>query len=218
MPMRAVTKTAGSPIAGPAATPRSNPALRSSFAVGFLILFAFIGTFTYVNFVLVSLLISPSMMSVGLVYFVFIPAAFTTPLAGYAADAADWQARRLLGSLFGGARRPSSVVVHAAGASSGRARGGSRAGTFFAQAGPNWFRRACRDCGSCGGEWIYLACYYFGGVAGSALLGQVFERFGWAACVGVIGLSLVLAAILAAGMNFSPPPPAYRTSTGEEHQ
>src|SRR5215471_14704734 len=30
-----------------------NPALRASFAIGFLILFAFIGTFTYVNFVLV---------------------------------------------------------------------------------------------------------------------------------------------------------------------
>ena len=29
-----------------------NPALRASFAIGFLILFAFIGTFTYVNFVL----------------------------------------------------------------------------------------------------------------------------------------------------------------------
>jgi len=30
-----------------------NPALRASFAIGFCILFAFIGTFTYVNFVLV---------------------------------------------------------------------------------------------------------------------------------------------------------------------
>jgi hypothetical protein len=30
-----------------------NPLLRPSFAIGFCILFAFIGTFTYVNFVLV---------------------------------------------------------------------------------------------------------------------------------------------------------------------
>jgi len=30
-----------------------NPNLRASFAIGFCILFAFIGTFTYVNFVLV---------------------------------------------------------------------------------------------------------------------------------------------------------------------
>ena len=30
-----------------------NPSLRASFAIGFCILFAFIGTFTYVNFVLV---------------------------------------------------------------------------------------------------------------------------------------------------------------------
>ena len=30
-----------------------NPSLRASFAIGFCILFAFIGTFTFVNFVLV---------------------------------------------------------------------------------------------------------------------------------------------------------------------
>jgi MFS transporter, YNFM family, putative membrane transport protein len=30
-----------------------DPALRAAFAVGFCILFAFIGTFTYINFVLV---------------------------------------------------------------------------------------------------------------------------------------------------------------------
>jgi YNFM family putative membrane transporter len=31
----------------------ANPPLRATFAIGFCILFAFIGTFTYVNFVLV---------------------------------------------------------------------------------------------------------------------------------------------------------------------
>ena len=35
-----------------------DPALRAAFAIGFCILFAFIGTFTYVNFVLVG---SPSL-------------------------------------------------------------------------------------------------------------------------------------------------------------
>jgi hypothetical protein len=35
------------------ATHLRDPRLRASFAIGFLILFAFIGTFTYVNFVLV---------------------------------------------------------------------------------------------------------------------------------------------------------------------
>ena len=60
-----------------------NPALLASFAIGFLILIAFIGTFTYINFVLVRLPISLSAMSLGLVYFVFVPAILTTPFAGY---------------------------------------------------------------------------------------------------------------------------------------
>jgi MFS transporter, YNFM family, putative membrane transport protein len=51
----------------------------------FLILFAFIGTFTYVSFVLASEPLSVSRMSLGFVYFVFLPAMFSTPAAGRAA-------------------------------------------------------------------------------------------------------------------------------------
>ncbi len=59
-----------------------NAPLRRGFAIGFLILFAFIGTFTFVNFVLVRESLGVSPMALGLVYFVFLPAIFTTPLAG----------------------------------------------------------------------------------------------------------------------------------------
>src|SRR5919108_5370632 len=59
-----------------------NGALRVSFGIGFLILFAFIGTFTYVNFVLVREPLALSMMAVGFVYFVFLPSVLVTPLAG----------------------------------------------------------------------------------------------------------------------------------------
>lgn len=57
------------------------PPLRAAFAIGFLILFVFVGVFTYVNLYLVNQLgLSP--MSLGLVYLVFAPAIVTTPLAG----------------------------------------------------------------------------------------------------------------------------------------
>ena len=78
-PMRAMTKTMGGPLSVLRSHLR-NPALRTSFGIGFLILFAFIATFTYVNFVLVRGPISLSMMAVGLVYFVFVPSVITTPL------------------------------------------------------------------------------------------------------------------------------------------
>jgi hypothetical protein len=51
---------------------------------GFCILFAFIGTFTYVNFVLTRPPLSLGAMQLGFVYFVFLPSIFTTPLAGAA--------------------------------------------------------------------------------------------------------------------------------------
>src|SRR5882724_11405232 len=61
-----------------------NTQLRASFAIGFCILFAFIGTFTYVNFLLVREPFTLGMMSLGFVYFVFAPSIVTTPLAGNA--------------------------------------------------------------------------------------------------------------------------------------
>ena len=59
-----------------------NPQLRAAFGIGFLILFAFIGTFTYVNFVLVRPPLSLGPMQLGFVYFVFAPSFVTTLLAG----------------------------------------------------------------------------------------------------------------------------------------
>src|SRR5689334_8984117 len=59
-----------------------DPALRSAFAIGFCILFAFIGTFTFVNFVLVRAPLSLGRMDLGFVYFVFAPSIVTTLFAG----------------------------------------------------------------------------------------------------------------------------------------
>src|SRR5207344_3248614 len=61
-----------------------NAPLLASFGIGFCILFAFIGTFTYVNFVLVREPLSLGRMALGFVYFVFLPSVVTTPFAGRA--------------------------------------------------------------------------------------------------------------------------------------
>ena len=65
-----------------------NARLRAAFGIGFCILFAFIGTFTFVNFVLVRPPLSLGPMQLGFVYFVFLPSIVTTVLAG-------WTVRRL---------------------------------------------------------------------------------------------------------------------------
>ena len=63
-------------------------------------------------------------------------------------------------------------------------------GTFFAQAIATGYvgRTATSDRAAASG--LYLASYYLGGLAGAAVLGQVYDRIGWNATVGVIGAAL----------------------------
>ena len=172
-----------------------NPSLRASFAIGFCILFAFIGTFTYVNFVLVQPPLGVGAMTLGFVYFVFLPAMAITPLAGRAVKRfgtrpAFWGA--LVVAALG---LPLLVLPSLPAVLLGMVLVGT--GTFFAQACATGFvgRAATTDRGSASG--LYLASYFFGGLIGSAVLGLIFDMFGWKACVVGIGAALLVAALLA---------------------
>jgi predicted MFS family arabinose efflux permease len=173
----------------------SNPALRAAFAIGFLILFAFIGTFTYVNFVLVREPLSLSRMAVGFAYLVFLPSIVTTPLAGRAVARFGTRPTFWGAMAFAGAGLPLLLTHDLIAVLAGLMMVG--VGTFFAQATTTGFvgRAATADRGSASG--IYLACYFFGGIVGSVVLGQLFDRFGWSACVAGIAMALALGALLA---------------------
>jgi predicted MFS family arabinose efflux permease len=172
-----------------------NRALRADFAIGFCILFAFIGTFTYVNFVLVRPPLGLDMMSLGLVYFVFLPSIPTTLLAG--AVAARLGARAaLIGALaLAAAALPLLLAPHLSLVIVGL--GLVAIGTFFAQAVATGFvgRAATTDRGAASG--IYLASYFLGGLVGTAAVGRIFDSFGWPSCVAVIALALIAASLLA---------------------
>jgi YNFM family putative membrane transporter len=75
------------------------------------------------------------------------------------------------------------------------------AGTFFAQASATGFvgQAAIENRGVASGT--YLACYFLGGLVGSAVLGQLFDRFGWIACVAGVATSLAIAALLTARLT-----------------
>ncbi len=172
----------------------ARPDLRAACAIGFCILFAFIGTFTYVNFVLRQPPLSVGPMQLGLVYFVFLPSVLTTPLAGAAAAryglrAAMWSALLIaaVGLALLLAERLDLVLL-------GLVLVGT--GTFFAQALATGYvgRAVTVDRGAASG--IYLASYFCGGLVGSAVLGQLFDRLGWTACVAGIAMSVAVAALL----------------------
>jgi predicted MFS family arabinose efflux permease len=173
----------------------ADPALRSAFAIGFLILFAFIGTFSYVNFVLVGPTFGIGMMMLGVVYFVFLPSLITTLLAGKAV--ARFGTRPTLWASFAVAIAglPLLLSTSLPALLLGLVLVG--VGTFFAQATATGFvgRAAATDRSSASG--LYLASYFLGGLAGSAVLGQIFDRFGWSGCVTGIGAALLLGALLA---------------------
>jgi predicted MFS family arabinose efflux permease len=197
-PMTASEPASESPLVAWAEHLR-NPPLRAAFGIGFCILFAFIGTFTYVNFVLVREPLSLGRMELGFVYFVFLPSVVTTLVAGRVANYVGTRPT-VWGSLaLAGAGLPLLLAPNLPLVLAGMVL--VAVGTFFAQAIATGFvgQAATADRGSASG--IYLACYFFGGLVGSALLGQLFDRIGWAACVGGIAAALAIAAVLASRLR-----------------
>ena len=146
----------------------SDPALRRTFAIGFLILFGFIGVFTYVGFVLMGPPHALSMTALGLVFLVFLPSMVTTPMAG-SVDPQD-RARAGVAPPASPSRSPASPCCSCrtcSRSSPGMALVGI--GTFFAQAVATGHvgRIASGDKAAASG--LYLSSYYCGGLAGAAV-------------------------------------------------
>jgi predicted MFS family arabinose efflux permease len=176
----------------------SQPALRRTFAIGFLILFGFIGVFTYVGFVLMRPPHALSMGALGLVFLVFAPSMVTTPVAGRVTDrfgpaitVPASLAIALLGLLL--LLLPNLVAVLAGMTLVG-------IGTFFAQAVATGHVGRVAEGDKAAASGLYLSSYYCGGLFGAAAIGQLFDRFGWFAAVAGVFAALGLAAILGAGL------------------
>jgi MFS transporter, YNFM family, putative membrane transport protein len=141
-------------------------------------------------------------MQLGFVYFVFLPSIVTILLAGRAVH--RWGTRPALSSslALAGIGLPLLLLPSLAAVLLGMVLAG--VGTFFAQATATGFvsHAATADRGSTSG--IYLACYFAGGLVGTAILGQIFDRIGWPACVGGIMLSLGAAAVFALRLRMTP--------------
>jgi MFS transporter, YNFM family, putative membrane transport protein len=190
-----------------------NRPLLAGFGIGFCILFAFIGTFTYVNFVLAGAPFQLGMMSLGLVYLVFLPSIVTTPLGGRAV--ARFGARTTLWSALAiaGAGLPLLLMPALASVVTGLALIG--VGTFLAQAAATGFIGGAAPSDRALASGLYLASYFLGGLVGSAVLGQLYVRFGWSACVAGIGIALAIAALLTASLR--PTSPTRRQSMRSRH-
>jgi predicted MFS family arabinose efflux permease len=175
--------------------------LRATFAIGFLILFVFVGTFTYVNFVLVGPTIGLGQMQVGFVYAVFIPSVLTTPFAGRAALRFGTRPTLWASLALAGAGLPLLLVPDLAPVLVGLALLG--VGTFFAQAAATGFVASAAAADRAAASGLYLASYYCGGLVGSFVLGRLFDGLGWAACVAAIGAALAFAGLVAVRLRLA---------------
>ncbi len=173
----------------------TNPRLQASFILGFLILFVFLSVFTYVNFVLSAAPFSLSSQQLGFVYLVFLPAVFTTPLAGkmVAKRGAYFAFVMSMSMAFAGllALLTSSLMMLVAGLAA------IGVGTFCAQAVVSGQIGAAATADRATASGLYLTSYYFGGLVGAALIGRVFTANGWNSAVFVLmavtAVSLVVA-------------------------
>ena len=134
------------------------------------------------------------MGALGLVFLVFAPSMVTTPLAG---RVTEW---------FGpGVTVPASLALALAGlilllvpnlllVITGMALVGI--GTFFAQAVATGHVGRIAQGDKAAASGLYLSSYYCGGLAGAAVVGQLFDHFGWSAAVASVFAALGLAAVL----------------------
>ncbi|MEX0364568.1 MAG: MFS transporter [Ruegeria sp.] len=177
----------------------TNARLVAMVGIGFILLFVFVATFTYANFILAQAPFDLPQTMIGVVYFVFAPAILTTPLA--AASVARFGARvsfhgaiavSLVGLLL--LLTPVLVLFLAGLALMG-------AGLFFAQSVATGYvgRTATHDHAAANG--LYLASYYVGGIAGAFVIGRVFEAQGWAVSVIVLAALTCVAWVLSLKMG-----------------
>ncbi|MEM8741013.1 MAG: MFS transporter [Pseudomonadota bacterium] len=189
----------------------STPPLRAAFAMGFLILFVFVGVFTYVNFHLIGPLgLSPA--ELGLVYLVFVPALFTTPMAGRAVLIRGPRQVFLASGLVALAGVGLTLAPPLALVLAGLAMIG--AGTFFMQAAATGFvgRTAQGDRAAANG--LYLTSYYIGGLVGAFALGQVYAYGGWTAVATLVALALAGALALTGALRNPGPVVTPRRTAG----
>ena len=76
------------------------------------------------------------------------------------------------------------------------ARLGRVTSTFFAQAVATGHVGRIANGDKAAASGLYLSSYYCGGLAGAAVVGQLFDRFGWNAAVAGVFAALGLASLL----------------------
>lgn len=167
----------------------ADPPLLGAYLVGFALFFGFIGTFTYLPYLLSG---PPHRLSTGLVssaYLVYAAGVLVSPLAGRLSARVPQRLLVAAGLAVAAAGMALTLLPPLPGVVGGLVV--LVVGMFMAQGVvPAFVNATAREAkGSASG--LYLTAYYLGGTLGSSLPGLAWERWGWpgvvACCVAALG-------------------------------
>jgi predicted MFS family arabinose efflux permease len=172
-----------------------NPQLLAIYAVAFQVLFALVGTFTYISFYLADPPFHLGSAALGSLFFVYLIGAFITPLSGRLIDRmgnSRTVALALLCSACG-------VLMTLAGNLWLVILGLTVccSGVFVCQASSSGQIGKVAQTARSSAAGLYVSLYYAGGGVSSVLLGFFWKWGGWLACVVVIVSLEIFTAALA---------------------
>jgi MFS transporter, YNFM family, putative membrane transport protein len=173
-----------------------NPALLATYAVGFGVLFAFIATFTYVNFHLAAPPYNFSPTALGAIFVTYLVGMVTTLYTGR--SVARFGRRRLVIGLavvwavgLVLTLLPSlTVIVLGLALTTGCG--------FVCQAVATGFVAITAREGRSSAVGLYVTCYYIGGSVGGVLPGFLWDDWGWPGAVAMVLVMLALMALIVA--------------------
>lgn len=170
------------------------PALLSTFAAGFAVLFSLVGAFTYVNFHLAAAPYGFSPAQLGMVFLVYPIGALVTPISGPMVRRWGRSTAMVMAVAIGCCGllvtlRPELPLIV-----SGLAL--FVTGVFLAQtAAMGFVGQAARSAKSTA-VGLYVCFYYVGGSVGAVLPGGIWAHAGWTGCVALLIVTMACAAAL----------------------
>jgi len=174
-----------------------NPRLVATFAVGFGMLFALVGTFTYITFYLADAPFHLSTEALSYLFAIYLIGLIVTPAGGYLVTRIGMRAgiAFAIGACLAGALVTLShslwlVVLVGLGLVC--------TGVFIAQATANSFLRIAAPAGGrASAAGLYICCYYVGGTAGGVVPAYMWSIGKWPACVALIACELAMTLVIA---------------------
>lgn len=175
-----------------------NPRLLATFAAGFGMLFALVGTFTYITFYLAAAPFGLSTEALSYLFAIYLIGLVITPAGGVLVTRIGLRAgiglavaACLAGALVTLSHSLWIVVVLGLGLVC--------TGVFMAQTTANTFLRVAAPAGGrASAAGLYICCYYIGGTVGGVLPAYMWTIGKWPACVALI--ACVLAVTLAVAL------------------